>query len=79
MNFSEALTEIKAGKKAGRKAWLDRGYGTFVELVQVQSANDGRTVTPLLLVSSDDGVLRPFSGSNRDLLADDWEVGDGGS
>jgi len=81
MNFSEALTEIKAGKKVRRAAWDEGGVlrGLTIELVQVVSANDGRPVMPLLLGQGRDGVLRSFAVAQWDLLADDWEVVDGGS
>jgi hypothetical protein len=79
MNFSEALTEMKAGKRVRRPFWALRGYGTALEIVQVVSANDGRAIMPQLLVGHEDDTWWPFSGASRDLLADDWEVVDGGS
>ena len=78
MNFSEALTELKAGRKLRRAAWDEGGIllGLTIELAHVVTANDGRPVMPLLLTQGRDGILRPFAGAQWDLLADDWETAD---
>lgn len=75
MNFSEALTELRAGQKVRRALWSSTPMtrAVHVELLEPELA-DGRALMPQLLVQSDDGILRPFSGANWDLLAEDWEV-----
>jgi hypothetical protein len=78
MDFSEALTALKEGRKVRRAAWSGAGYNLHVILVPeltVQLQGDEATVMPQLLVmDGDSGMLRPFSGANWDLLADDWEL-----
>jgi hypothetical protein len=80
MDFSDALRAVKDGKKAARAVWASGTrpwYGATLELVQVISANDGRYAMPVLMVSyPGEEILRPFSGANWDLLADDWEIVD---
>jgi hypothetical protein len=76
MDFSDALTELKAGRKVRRTAWAGTHRGLTVELLRPNVA-DGRHLMPQLLVQDETGILRPFSGANWDLLADDWEVVDG--
>jgi Protein of unknown function (DUF2829) len=73
VNFSEALTELKAGQKVRRTAWAGTLRGLTLELAYPPPL-EGRPLMPQLLVQSEDGILRPFSGANWDLLAEDWEV-----
>jgi hypothetical protein len=78
MDFSAALLAVKEGKRVTRTVWLDgqtSWKGAYLELVQVH-ASDGRTVMPVLMVGylNEPRVLRPFSGANWDLLAEDWEI-----
>lgn len=76
MNFSDALILLKQGAKMRRQLWTRRTHmsGLYVELVHLVSANDGRSVPPMLMVTAADDMLRPFTGASWDLLADDWEV-----
>ena len=69
MNFSDALSCVKAGKTVKRMScnWT-------LELVQVISANDGRNIVPLLLCEYPGVELYVFSGGQVDLLANDWEL-----
>lgn len=78
MDFSEALKLVKDGHRVRRAIWKPGGardYGAaHLELVSV-AAQDGRECMPQLLCSdAASGLLRPFSGANWDLLADDWEL-----
>ena len=81
MTFEEILPAVKAGGRARRALWADRAEhlgdmwkGLEVELVQPPPLPDGRPFMPQLMAEGEDGVLRPFSGANWDLLADDWEL-----
>ena len=71
MTFEEILPAVKAGGRAKRALWDGRGWaGGWLEMVSIS-----RPLTPQLVISyPDEDVLRPFSGANWDLLADDWEL-----
>ena len=78
MNFSDALTAVKAGKRVRRAAWTGTHRGLWLELVHPHLA-DGRVMMPALAEPGMNGTLRPFAAANDDLLADDWDViGDSG-
>lgn len=84
MNFSEALTLIKEGKKVARSGW--NGKGMFVFLVPGSTFQVNRP--PLLGIYPDGTTINyhshidmrtvdlkivPWVPSQTDLLADDWE------
>ena len=75
MNFSDALTAMKAGQRATRRLWRDLGgrVGSYPEIV-VLRAPDGRLTVPMIMVTLPDGRLTSFTGGPWDLLADDWEI-----
>ena len=75
MDFTEALTAAKAGKKVRRALWADLPpYGAWMELATA-TTGDGREIMPQLVIGyPGGGILRPFAGANWDLLADDWEI-----
>jgi hypothetical protein len=77
MDFSAALAALKDGKNVRRQAWAGTMRGLYLmlapELVETFKGDEA-TIMPQLLVMSQDGVLRPFSGANWDLLAEDWEI-----
>ena len=86
MNFSQALDEIKAGKKVSRSGW--NGKNMFVFLVPGSHFRVGRH--PLLGIYYPEGTeidyhahvdmrtatgeIVPWLVSQTDLLADDWGV-----
>lgn len=85
MNFSEALVEIKNGKRVSREGW--NGKGMFVFLVPGSVFKVSRA--PLLGIYPEgteikyhahvdmktaDGQVVPWLCSQTDLLADDWGV-----
>jgi hypothetical protein len=77
VDFPDALRAVKHGKRVRRAVWHPgeghAGNG-FLLLAHV-TADDGRECMPQLLVTdASDGILRPFSGANWDLLAEDWEL-----
>ena len=74
MDFSDALRAVKNGKRVRRALWrqLDGRAGAWMELMQAGQLGDvlacavtgPGTVTTMVL----------FTGSQWDLLADDWEI-----
>lgn len=85
MNFSQALDEIKAGKKVSRSGW--NGKNMFVFLVPGSRFKVNRP--PLLGIYPEGteidyhahvdmrtatGQIVPWLVSQTDLLADDWGV-----
>ena len=85
MNFSQALDEIKAGKKVSRSGW--NGKNMFVFLVPGSRFKVSRP--PLLGIYPEGteidyhahvdmrtatGQIVPWLVSQTDLLADDWGI-----
>lgn len=85
MNFSQALDEIKSGKKVSRSGW--NGKNMFVFLVPGSRFKVSRP--PLLGIypegteidyhahvdmRTETGQIVPWLVSQTDLLADDWGV-----
>lgn len=85
MNFSEALTQIKAGHRVCRSGW--NGKGMFLFLVPGSVFRVNRE--PLLSILGEgtevqyhahidmrtaQGTIVPWLASQTDLLADDWEL-----
>lgn len=85
MNFSEALTAIKAGHRVAREGW--NGKGVFVFLVPGSVFKVNRE--PLLSMLGEgtvveyhahvdmktaDGKIVPWLCSQTDMLADDWGI-----
>ena len=72
MDFAEALTLLKAGKRVTRRFWrdLDGRVGSWVELV------DGPPFAgPVLMLGYEDRQgFRPWGGAQNDILMEDWEV-----
>jgi hypothetical protein len=78
MDFSDALSTVKAGGRVRRRTWQrlhpDRA-GAWLELVQPCNTS-GRPVEATLMMCfpAEGGILRSFAGSSALLLADDWEI-----
>lgn len=85
MDFSLALTNIKAGHKVARQGW--NGKNMFIFLVNGSTFKVNRP--PLLGIYDEgteinyhahvdmrcaDGQIVPWLCSQTDMLADDWEV-----
>lgn len=72
MDFSDALREVKAGRRVAREMWTEvPRYGRAVFLMKFP---EEMQVTDQLMMTCPDGVIRPFAGANWDLLADDWNI-----
>lgn len=87
MNFSEALTAVKAGHKIKRSGW--NGAGQFVIKAGGYVVNEARpgsdyakagivgafTIQPHLDLKNAQGHMQPgWVPSQGDLFAEDWEA-----
>ena len=82
MNFGEAITAIKNGKKVYRQGW--NGKNQYVELAtRISYVNSrGELITPThesignnaLAFVGTSGVQLGWLASQADMLAEDWDV-----
>jgi len=79
MDFSEALTSLKAGKRVARAGW--NGKGMWLVLVEAkrgghwinQAVYD--TMAYIGMKPAGDGVaIVPWLCSQTDMLAEDWQA-----
>ena len=73
MNFSQALEGLKNGQRMFRDGW--NGNGMYIEL-QTPDANS-KMGLPYLFMSVVGGKLVPWTASQTDILANDWQNHDG--
>lgn len=76
MDFSDALRNIKAGKKVCREGW--NGKGLWIEL-QTPDERSKMSLPYLYINYPDDaintpGARCPWLASQTDILALDWEI-----
>jgi Protein of unknown function (DUF2829) len=65
VDFSDALRAMKDGKKVTRAVWV--GYAMIMDMPA--------PLEPQIVMGyAGKEVLRPFAGSQWDLLSDDWEI-----
>jgi hypothetical protein len=69
MNFSDALEDLKDGKRVARKGW--NGKGMWLEL-QVPDAHSKMTLPYIFMKTACDNQV-PWLANQTDLLADDWQ------
>ena len=85
MNFSQALDELKAGKRLARSGWNGRGMFIFLvngsnfivnrePLLSIMGEGAEVTYRPHIDMKDAEGKVVPWLASQADLLADDWEV-----
>lgn len=80
MDFSEALTAVKAGSKIQREGW--NGKGLWVELQRfaytdtmvITRALDYLTLSYPPCDTYPSGAVVPWLASQTDILASDWTV-----
>lgn len=70
MNFSEALTYVKAGSRIARNGW--NGKGMYLEL-QTPDAHSKMTL-PYIYMKTACNNLVPWLASQTDILSDDWNA-----
>jgi len=79
MDFSGALAELKQGQKVSRAGWNGKGMYIWMHEVGEQSKMTlpyilRKTVDDSLYMKTADDNLVPWSCSQTDILADDWEL-----
>jgi hypothetical protein len=88
MDFSEALSTVKAGKKITRAGWngpgqyvvYQKGYPDGIAInantAEATGIEQGTVCVflPYLMMRTVDGSFVPWLASQTDLLADDWGV-----
>lgn len=68
LDFSMALSFLKAGRRVAREGW--NGKGMWLAL---QTPDEGSKMTlPYIYMSTAQGDLVPWLASQTDLLAEDW-------
>lgn len=68
MNFSEALKDLKEGKKVFRSGW--NGEGMCLEMqIPDEHSKMGK---PYIFIRIVTGELVPWVASNGDLFGEDW-------
>ena len=85
MNFSDALNEIKAGKRLARDGW--NGKGMFVFLVPGSNFKTNRepllsilgegteaTYRPHIDIFTAGGTVSVWQPSMGDVMAEDWRI-----
>jgi Protein of unknown function (DUF2829) len=75
MNFGEALQAMKNGKKVRRQLWVDENApwrGIYAAIMTMPAPFEPQIVVGY--PGKDE--LRPFAGSQWDLLSEDWEIVD---
>lgn len=73
ISFSEALTELKLGKRLSRTNWNGKG-----QFIQLQSPDDNSKMSrAYLYITTVDAHKVPWVASQTDLLAEDWFIVEG--
>lgn len=68
MNFSVALLHLKASQKVCREGW--NGRGMFLSIVLPEN----ELFLPYIQIRTVQGQFAPWSASQTDLLAEDWQL-----
>ena len=69
MDFGEALKELRAGRRMTRAGWQGDGMSVYLEPAR------GMLLAYLSLrLPRPDPVEVPWTASQTDVLADDWDV-----
>jgi hypothetical protein len=70
MNFGDAISALKLGKKVCRAGW--NGKGMWLEL-QVPDARSKMSL-PYIYMKTADNHLVPWLASQTDVLSEDWSI-----
>jgi len=70
MDFGDALFELRMGKRVARNGW--NGAGMYIEL-QVPDGHS-KMKLPYIYLHTAQGDLVPWTASQTDILAMDWDV-----
>ena len=71
MDFSQALLEMKSGRKCAREGWRDAGISCAVQFPDEHSAN---TLPYLYMVKNEGKTRFPLDLSCESLFAEDWQT-----
>lgn len=88
MNFSDALNQLKAGKKLARAGWngkgmwiaMQKGYPDGIPInkntAEATGLPEGTVCRflPYLMMKTADNSFVPWLASQTDILAEDWAV-----
>lgn len=78
MTFGEAVEALKAGQKVARTGWNGKGMwiGLHKEAGEFVREECGTTLTyrDYIVMKTADDQLVPWTASQTDVLAEDWEV-----
>ena len=72
MDFSQALIQLKAGRKVKRTSWKDPLFKIWLTNTPPNEWNDWEKIH--LVGNSTGKVCQSFTPNNDSLLAEDWEV-----
>lgn len=67
MDFSNALSAAKQGKKISREGWNGKGM-----YVRREDGDPRECRPPYLILNAADGKVYPWVASQADLFAEDW-------
>ena len=70
MDFSQALTQLKAGAKLARSGW--NRSGMYIQ-AQYPDANSNMTQPYIFIVPCEDEKI-PWVTSQADVFANDWRI-----
>jgi hypothetical protein len=70
LSFSDALVELKAGRRVSRAGW--NGKGMWLELQRPDEHSKMRR--PYIYIHPGEEWVVPWVASQADLLSDDWCV-----
>lgn len=70
MNFGEALSALKAGKRVSRTGW--NGKGMWLKLQRPDTHSE--MTLPYVYMKTAQDELVPWLASQTDILAEDWGI-----
>ena len=70
MNFGDAVTALKEGKKVCRSGWNGKGMWLALQVPDEHS----KMSLPYIYLSTPDGKLVPWLASQTDVLGEDWDL-----
>lgn len=85
MTFSQALAELKIGRRVARAGWNGKGMFVFLvggsnfivnrePLLSIMGEGAEVTYRPHIDMKDSEGKIVPWLASQTDILADDWEI-----
>ena len=70
MNIGQAVEELKKGLAVARKGWNGKNMSLSIRWAEAESL----MTQPYVYIKTAPGVFFPWTCSQADLLATDWEV-----